>query len=199
LAAPSSLSALRPPGQPRSETLQAGVRGAGAIPRDAGDLIGKPYALAAYGRGDRGALGDLVDHEPQRIALEQPGYDKVKQATVDRPRHGHVKERAVQNAADEALDIGSVNRPRDEPARLGAVDRLTEPVQRIIYDGAISDPGHDLMGQWRFEHITGSQQRSVDAKKHRASRRLGQHTLRPSDGQTGQPTPGTEGRGAERG
>src|SRR4029079_10402863 len=70
-AAQGALVAMPPSSHAACGPLEPCVRAARAAPHLAGELVGEAQALLGDRLRDRGAAGDLLDEQPQLLALEQ--------------------------------------------------------------------------------------------------------------------------------
>src|SRR5690242_2006663 len=90
--------------------LEACVGALGTAAHNPGDLIGEADALLRYRPRDGGAARDLIDDEPQVLALEQP-------------RDGRVDQVALHHAPDELLDAWAVDYAVDDSPHSRTLER----------------------------------------------------------------------------
>ncbi len=67
------------------------------------DLVGEPEALLRDRLGHRRALRDLVDEEPELLALEQPRHQQVDQPAVDELADGALRRRVLDDPRRQPL------------------------------------------------------------------------------------------------
>ena len=141
------LAAQRAPGG----ALQPGVGTPRAGAHAAGDLVREAEALPSDRVRDGRAVRDLLHHQPQLLAVEQPLDRLVQQPALHHPRHQPLRSGARQRGGDHALELGAGENSRHGPLGDAVGEHsVRDPPRQLDRLGAVEDGVDRLVRQNRL-------------------------------------------------